>query len=178
MLADTDIRLRAIEPADINALYDWENLSQYWQASSTLAPYSVRNLMRYIDEYTADPFAAGELRLMIEKIKDKKPVGLIDLYNVEVRHRRACIGIIIAPEEQKRGIATRALHLIEQYCHAHLLMHQLLAAVPAGNHASLNLFLKAGFSVAATLQDYISADSEGEYSDAIIMQKILKSPLK
>lgn len=175
MLHDTEIRLRALEPDDIISLYEWENLSEFWLASATLAPYSHRNLMRYLDAYEADPFHSGQLRLMIETVTDRKPVGLVDLYNVEVRHRRADVGILIAPEYQRRGMATRALMLLSDYCRRHLGMHQLLAAVPQTNTASLALFSKAGFKTVAVLPHYIAGEQEGVYIDAVIMNKILQS---
>lgn len=173
MLSDSTIRLRALEASDALCLYDWENISDFWLSASTLAPYSRRNIMRYIDNYKADPFAEGQLRLMIETLADRVPSGLIDLYNIEVRHRRACVGILIAPTKQRQGLACRALSLLEDYCRRHLGLHQLLAAVPDCNAASLALFVKAGFEAVATLPQYVSGGSCGEYIDAIVMHKIL-----
>ncbi len=175
MLSDTHIRLRALEPEDVLSLYDWENLSDLWQSSCTLAPYSRRNIMRYIESYEADPFHEGQLRLMAESVKTAEPVGLVDLYNVEARHRRACVAILIAPALQRRGLATRALALLEGYCRRHLALHQLIAAVPASNTASRRLFLKAGFTHVATMPQYIASGAEGEYTDALVFNKILTS---
>ena len=66
MLTDDILRLRALDSQDILTLYEWENLSELWNTSATLAPYSRRNLARYIESYDANPFASGELRLMAE----------------------------------------------------------------------------------------------------------------
>lgn len=173
MLADNKIRLRALEKSDALCLYKWENLTEYWPASAALAPYSHRNIIRYLDEYEADPFHSGQLRLMIETVKDTTPVGLIDLYNVEVRHRRACVGILIAPEYHKQGYAIAALRLMQEYCRAHLNMHQLLAGIPVNNLPSLALFEKAGYKRVATLPDYVAADREGAYCDLVVMSIIL-----
>ncbi|MCM1319665.1 MAG: GNAT family N-acetyltransferase [Muribaculaceae bacterium] len=173
MLSDTNIRLRALEKIDLMTLYEWENLSQYWPASATLAPYSHHNLMRYLEEYEADPYRTGQLRLMIERIDDTEPLGLVDLYNVEVRHRRACVGILIGPHQQRHGYALAALRLLEDYCRRHLTLHQLLAAVPRYNNASTGLFHKAGYQHIATLTDYLAGSREGEYQDAMIFSLIL-----
>lgn len=172
MLSDNLVSLRALETTDTISLFDLENLSDFWRTSSTLAPYSHRNIMRYIETYEADPFHSGELRLAIETSAGKQTVGFIDLYNVEVRHRRACIGIIIAPDRQRNGYACAALRLIEKYCNDHLCLHQLLAAVPSDNMPSIKLFDKCGFKHIATLPHYISAGGS-EYVDAIVMNKIL-----
>lgn len=173
MLSDSKIRLRALEALDATYLYDWENLSDLWLTSATLAPYSRTNIIDYITNYRADPFGEGQLRLMIETLDDNTPSGLIDLYNVEVRHRRACIGILISPAKQRCGIALRALHIMEDYCRRHLRLHQLLAAVPVSNTPSRALFSKAGFSHAATLPQYLCGTAPDEYIDALVMYKIL-----
>lgn len=173
MLHDDTIRLRALEPADADKIYEWENISEYWRSSATLAPYSYRNIMRYIADYDTDPFHSGELRLVIEYCTDRRAVGLVDLYNVEVRHRRACVGILIEPAMQGRRLALRSLKLLERYCREHLQLHQLLVAIPADNVASLKLFTHAGYKRVATLPDYIASCKTGHYSDVEIMNIIL-----
>lgn len=173
MLSDSVIRLRALEPEDIIPIYEWENLSDLWLCSCTLAPYSRQNMLRYIESYEADPFHSGQLRLMAEYVADGSPVGIIDLYDVEVRHRRAYMAVLIAPPAQRQGLARRALALMEGYCRRHLGLHQLLATIPECNTASARLFTKAGFTHIATLPQYIASDSEGEYLDAFVYQKIL-----
>ena len=160
MLTDDILRLRALDSQDILTLYEWENLSELWNTSATLAPYSRRNLARYI-----------ELRLMAELTASGCPVGFVDLYGVEVRHRRAYIGILIAPEYHRRGYAKRILGLLECYCRRHLQMHQLIAIVPVDNEASLSLFASCGYIQAAVLPDYICSD--GGFIDSIFYHKIL-----
>ena len=170
-LHDDTLRLRALEPEDLPTLYHLENLEDLWLTTTTLAPYSRLNLLRYIDSYQADPFSTGELRLIIELHEGHIPVGIIDLYSVQVRHRRACVGILIDPAHQRRGYARRALALLEGYCRTHLQLHQLLAAVPQTNHPSRALFAAAGYRPIATLPDYISTGT------ALIPALILRRPL-
>lgn len=35
-----DIRLRALEPEDLELLYSWENNLSYWVISNTITPFS------------------------------------------------------------------------------------------------------------------------------------------
>lgn len=167
MLCDDMLRLRALEPEDIDALYDWENLSDYWREGCTLAPYSRLNMHRYIEGYVADPFHTGELRLMAELTAEHLPVGLLDLYDVEVRHRRAFVGIIVSPVHQRKGYGTRSLRLMSQYCAAHLGLIQLLAVVPADNEASLALFRGAGYKPLVRLPSYLA--TPGGFADALLL---------
>lgn len=175
MLSDSYIRLRALEAADIISLYSWENLSELWMSSSTLAPYSHKCLMRYLENYDADPFSSGQLRLMIETVADNRAVGFIDLYNVEVRHRRASVGILIDPLMQRKGLASHALELMAAYSRKLLGLHQLMAVVPADNIPSIALFEKAGYRQIALLPDYVAGAGEGLFIDAVVFQNILKT---
>lgn len=171
MLDDDIIRLRALEKSDLLAIHRWENLSAYWRTSATLAPYSLRNVMDYLNTYEADPFHRGELRLMIEQKEGERPLGLVDLYDVEVLHRRANVGIIVDPALQRRGVAIRALKLLERYCGSHLALYQLLAYVPADNEPSLALFRSAGYSEVARMPRWLATG--GRMTDAVVWQKYL-----
>ncbi len=174
MLDDNCIRLRALERSDLIALHQWENISRWWRTSSTLAPYSLRNVMDYLASYDADPFHSGQLRLIIERKEGEEPVGFVELYDVEVRHRRANVGILIAPSHQRRHMASRALRLLEGYCGKHLMLRQLLAYVPADNLPSLSLFEREGYVRVATLPEWLTAD--GSWIDATVWQKFLVTP--
>ncbi len=171
MLDDDRIRLRALEKADLLPLHRWENLSALWRTSSTLAPYSLRNVMDYLAAYDADPFHCGELRLMVERKEDEEPLGFVELYEVEVLHRRANVGILIDPRHQRRHAALRALALLEDYCARRLMLRQLLAYVPADNKPSLALFERAGYRRVATLPEWLAADDA--WLDTLVWQKFL-----
>ncbi len=47
-------RLRALEPRDLDAMYEWENDTEAWRASGTAAPFSRHVLSRLIDEQRFD----------------------------------------------------------------------------------------------------------------------------
>lgn len=40
--------LRAIEPADVDNIYRWENDTTYWDLGCSTAPYSKRQILNYI----------------------------------------------------------------------------------------------------------------------------------
>lgn len=179
MLSDEILHLRALEPADIDTLLAWDNMDELWDTSATLAPYSRRNMAAYIRDYDADPFHSGELRLMAEETGTGIPVGYVELYNVDVRHRRASAGVLIAPGFQRNGYGLRALGMLESYCASHLFLHQILAIVPVYNEASLALFRKLGFTLLARLPEYIAVPEKpadelsSPFADALLLNKIL-----
>lgn len=169
-LENSRIRLRALEPEDLQVLYKWENDSSLWQAGNTLSPYSRFILKEYIRNSGSDIYELHQLRLIIEDKASKQAVGTIDLYDFEPHHRRAGVGIIVDPEFQREGFGLEALNLLVEYSFGYLHLHQLFAHIPKANIRSLNLFRKAGFDERAELIDWVLLP--GGYSNVYVMQKI------
>ena len=67
MINDDIIRLRALEPEDLECLYQWENDMDLWEVSDTLTPFSLFTLKKYIETCHLDIYTTKQLRLMIER---------------------------------------------------------------------------------------------------------------
>jgi len=151
-----EIRLRAIEPEDMELLYSWENNNSWWIISNTIAPFSRYTLKRYIRNSHKNIYETGQLRLMIELIKEKQTIGTIDIFDFDHFHKRAGIGILIAVEEQRRkGYATMALKCLSDYCFRTLQLHQLWCNILANNRESIELFTKQGFVQIGIKKDWV-----------------------
>jgi diamine N-acetyltransferase len=121
-----DIRLRALEPEDLELLYDWENNESYWTISNTVAPFSRFTLKRYLENSHRNIYETGQLRLMIDYLPEKATVGTIDIFDFDPFHKRAGVGILIAFEEYRRkGLASMSLKCLTDYCFSTLQLHQL-----------------------------------------------------
>jgi len=141
-----DVRLRAIEPEDLELLYNWENNNSWWIISNTVAPFSKYTLKRYIRNSHKSIYETGQLRLMIDLISGNQTIGTIDIFDFDPFHNRAGIGILIAQEEQRRkGYASMALKCLTDYCFRTLQLHQLWCNILANNSESIELFQKLGF---------------------------------
>ena len=78
---DEEIRLRALEPEDLEVLYRWENNSALWEVGDTLAPFSRYVLRHYIAESGRSLYEVHQLRLMIEQEETGKAIGIVDLFD-------------------------------------------------------------------------------------------------
>ena len=151
-------RLRAIEPNDIDLIYSWENDSAIWQLSNTFTPFSRYVIKQFIENSQQDIFQLKQLRLMIDKIDDKKntTIGTIDLFDFDPIHRRAGVGILIAnTAERKKGYASDALDTLINYSFYTLQLHQLYCNITEDNTDSLNLFQSKGFQLIGTKRDWL-----------------------
>ncbi|MBR4842144.1 MAG: GNAT family N-acetyltransferase [Bacteroidaceae bacterium] len=168
-LSDGKIRLRAPEPADLDALYSIENDTALWVVSGNAIPFSRYQLNKYIMESAHDFYTDRQIRFMIVSESDNDVLGCIDLTDIDPYNGRAEVGVALLPTFRGQGIASAALKIICNYsCHV-LRLHQLFCQVPSDNKECFNLFENNGFGESGRLRDWlINRDS---YSEVILMQK-------
>jgi diamine N-acetyltransferase len=157
ILTGNRIKLRALEPTDIELLYQWENNPEIWPVSNTLVPFSRFILEKYIAESHMDIFQTRQLRLMIDHTQGKKneTVGAIDLFDFDPMHQRAGTGILIGNRsDMNRGFASDALGLLINYSFTVLQLHQLYCDIDSDNTISIKLFEKFGFRISGEKKDW------------------------
>jgi diamine N-acetyltransferase len=164
------IRLRAIEPADVDVIYKWENDVSIWRVSNTITPFSKNLIRQYIKNAHLDIYQTKQLRLMIELKAGNDiatPIGTVDLFNFDPYHLRAGVGILISePENRQKGYAFSAINLMIKYAFDILGLHQLFCNISEDNKASLKLFDKAGFRIIGNKNDWLKTGKnkwKGEY---------------
>ncbi len=156
ILEGDGVRLRAVEPEDLELLYKWENEEADWKQSNTLVPYSKYILKRYIANSHKSLYETSQLRLMIDRSADSLTVGTIDLFDFDHYHMRAGVGILIAdPRERRKGYASAALGCIIAYAFETIGLHQLWCNILEGNSDSMNLFRRHGFNLCATKLEWV-----------------------
>lgn len=164
------IRLRALEPDDLDFLYELENNTAIWEISGTTTPYSQHVLKQYLVNAHRDIYDVKQLRLCICD-KNNRTIGLIDLFDFDPKNHRAGVGIVVLEDKNRnRGVGAEALHLMTDYAFTTLSLRQLYANVVVGNDASLHLFRKLGFQVVGIKKDWIF--SNGIYKDEVLLQKL------
>lgn len=161
------VKLRAMEPEDLDLLYTIENDRQLWDVGTTNVPYSRYVLHDYIAHSSGDIYTDREVRLIIENEKGET-VGIVDVTRFDAKNQRAEVGIVIVSTCRRQGYAYQALLEVMHYAHHILHLHQLYAVISCHNQPSIALFQKAGYSATATLHDWLY---NGEmYHSAQLMQ--------
>ena len=84
VLESSNIKLRALEPEDLDFLLQTENNTSLWEVSNTIIPFSRYILTQYLANAHQDVFEAKQLRLIIEH--QQKPIGMIDLFDFDPQH--------------------------------------------------------------------------------------------
>lgn len=166
-----EITIRAMEPDDVETLYEVENDITLWDVGATNVPYSRQTLSEFIATSTNDIYVDRQVRLMVCD-KTGEVAGIIDLFNFEPRHQRVEVGIVIKRPMRGKGYGLAALLKVIDYARHILHLHQLYAIINTCNTPCLNTFLEAGFTRAATLLQWLRDDEQ--YRDAAVLQLLLQ----
>ena len=164
------IRLRAMEPEDLETMYAMENDRQTWDVTNFSVPYSKYVLKQYMENSQCDMFADRQLRMMIVRCEDNAVVGTIDITDFAPMHSRGEVGIAVRREYQGKGYASDALRLLCDYAFGFLFLKQLIVHVAADNEVSLRLFGSLGFVRCGLLKEWWFVG--GKFKDVILMQRI------
>ena len=106
-------------------------------------------------------------KMLIKVIEHKgKPIGEVDLVNVDLENKRAEFGIAVAPPYQNKGhgivAASKMIALAFE-----LGIHRIYGHVLAENENALRCALKMGFRIEGVQKDAIFRD--GEYKDVVVI---------
>lgn len=177
------VRLRAVEPTDATAMWEVESDRESWRDNGMMAPFSLFNLQEYALNYEANPFSAGQIRLMAEIVEDDsynslprecentKLIGIADLYEISGSNRTAYVGIYVRPQFRQQGLGAEILASLEEYAKNQLNLRILGAKVKVGNAASICMFEHAGYELAGCLRGWMI--SGGKEYDVNLYQKHL-----
>lgn len=170
-LLGENINLRALEPEDLDFLFNTENDEAFWEISSTQLPFSKYILKKYIDNAHQDIYEAKQYRFVICNTTNI-PIGMIDLFEFNPQHSRVGVGILITPEYQGNNYASEALDLVIEYVFTYLNVHQIFANITSENKKSISLFEKFNFKMVGIKKDWVF--SNNTYKDEILYQLIKK----
>jgi diamine N-acetyltransferase len=170
------IFLRALEPSDVELLYQWENDPDIWKISQTLTPYSKHSLKEFVDSSKEDIFSTKQARFMVNLLHSKETVGILDIFDIDFINSRAGIGILIDKNFRNQEIGTEAIELAINYLFNTLLFHQIYCNVLNNNSISLKLFIKCGFSVIGIKKDWTKTQTG--FEDVVMLQRINRNTQK
>ncbi len=165
------LKLRAPEPDDADFCYEVENDTAEWESTENYMPVGKHGIEEFIRNYIPDPLHTGQIRMIMTDVADGSPVGMADLYDINLLQGRAAVGIYVSRYQRRKGYALEALDALADYCGKHLGLRLLYAHIYARNEASVNLFAKAGYVECGRLREWFRRGNN--ISDAIVMMKKL-----
>lgn len=131
------VKLRPLEREDLRYVHQLDNnasVMRYWFEE----PYEA--FVELSDLYDKHIHDQSERRFVVEC--DGEKAGLVELVEINHVHRRAEFQIIISPEYQGKGLATRAAKLAMDYGFTVLNLYKLYLIVDKENEKAIHIYRK------------------------------------
>ena len=143
-----------------------------FQTNRTLAmdprPMTYGEEEQWFNRVTTNP---GHVFFMIYDLNDTAPVGSVNLFDIDHRHRTCELGIaIMEPDRRGKGLGTEAVRLITDYAIHVLEMHNVQLATYGYNWAGQRAYAKAGFKEYGRRRE--ARLHNGRYWDIVYMDVI------
>lgn len=159
---NANVQLRPLERDDLRFVHSLDNnasVMRYWFEEPFETFDELSSLYeQHVHDQSERRFvvAEGETRL-----------GLVELVEINLIHRRAEIQIIIYPRFQGRGLASQAMHMALEYGFKVLNLHKVYLYVDKSNDKAIHIYTKLGFTLEGELVDEFFAN--GSYRTALRM---------
>ena len=161
----THVKLRAVEPADAEFFFEWNQDSDMTSHIDWLwPPSSLESVRRWAEEEARRRPTDDVLFLVIENRAGER-VGSISTHQCDRRVGTFRYGVAIRREHQRRGYASAAILLLLRYFFEELRYQKVTVNVYANNPASLRLHERLGFQLEGRLRRMVF--SGGRHEDEL-----------
>ncbi len=163
----TEIRLRLLEPGDLERIHRWHNDSRLFiHLGSAFRRVSRAAVGRWLEERrSAWPH---ELNLAVCIARTGRHVGNIYLRDIDWADGRAELHLFIgAARDRSRGMGTAATRILCHHAFETLGLRRLFLLVMARNTAAIRVYDRCGFRVEGRLKQHVVKDGRAE--DVLVM---------
>jgi len=163
MFKKEDIQLRSVQASDATLLLEWENNPSNWRVSDRNEPLSRIDMEQFIVNQlnSQEIEQLDQFRYMITESPSGRPLGTLDLYEIDWGRESAYIGILVAdPNKRRKGIGRWALELLLEHLYEELAITTAFARIQPENKASQELFQKVGFKKKLEISSAQNEDAE------------------
>ncbi|MEU7894711.1 GNAT family protein [Nonomuraea sp. NPDC049152] len=145
MLTGERVRLRALEPADSEAMWRWYHDPEVGRWMDGTPPISLAQSMEKGENRPRNTFE--EMLLGIETLAEEKLIGYVALGETDFVHGEAILQSIAIGDRGHwgGGYATDALRVICRYAFEEIGLHRVMLWVVADNAAAVRVYEKVGF---------------------------------
>ena len=167
IIAHGNVYLRPAERDDVARLVAWLNDYRTTRTLGLPAPLSVPLEERWL-ESTLERHGIELWYFVICRLEDDRPVGGIDLHEVDQRNGSAALGIMIGSEEDRgRGYGSDALRALLRFAFGTLRLERVWLDVYDINPGAQRLYERVGFVPEGILRHAIWR--EGRWVDVVRM---------
>lgn len=149
---------------------------EYWTLQSEPEALSCRPLLfltpsEAAERYKSKEKSTSQQRFAVVRKDDQMLVGAVAFFNYNPLNRSAELGLLIDPEERRKGYGKEAIQLLCRYLFRFRGLNKVHAQTVDFNEAALELLETLGFKRDGSLRDHYFYD--GEFHNAAIYSLLL-----
>ena len=166
MLKGNKVRVRPLEREDLHTVWRWlndEEVMYYWASPGSMIP------MAELERHFSQSFEAADTRrLFIIDDEEQRPIGQMMYFNLDRRHRRAEVAILIGEKDcWDKGYGTEAMLLLLDYLFNELGLHRVYLHTQDYNLRAIKSYEKCGFVREGVVRERYFV--KGKYHDGFLM---------
>ena len=167
------IYLRNLTIDDFDYLNSVENNKSFWKYSFQNKNYSKEDLIQFIYDSQLPLEQTNQIRFVICKTETDKPLGFIDLFEINFTKSQAGISILISNSENRsKGYGKLSVKKICEYARKELKIKNLYCNISIDNILSLNFFKSVGFKEISKNNNLYVSSIDNHHESLIQMQCI------
>ncbi len=163
MLVGKQCFLRALEDHDVELLRQWRNHPELMQYHCSTFPVSQVEQRQWYESYASD---RKHHVFMIENA-DHVPMGYALIRNLDLKNRKAEIGLHLEPSYQGQGYGKDAFLTLIRFCFQELNLHRLFLEVFDFNEKAIRMYENIGFKIEGRYRE--AYYTQNAYCDLIAM---------
>jgi len=168
-LVGAKIYLRTGSAEDAANWQYWFLLSEPQAMSSSPVPFLTPS--ESSEKFKSKEKSTSEQKFAVVKKDDQIPVGEVAFFNYNPLNRSAELGLLIDPEERKKGYGKEAMQLLCRYLFKYRGLNKVYARTAEFNDAAIKLLETLDFKRDATLRDHYFYN--GEFHNGVIYSLLL-----
>jgi len=168
MLEGKLVRLRPLEPDEVENYYRWLNDEEVKQYLATRYFFSRAAEAEWLAARTKSPLSYTSLNFAVDALADGRHIGSIGFHETVPEDRKAIVGILIGDKEiWNRGYGTDAMTTLLRFAFDEMNLHRVMLHVDERNSRAIASYRKAGFVEEGRLRH--DRFARGKYWDTVIM---------
>lgn len=144
MLQGERVRLRALEPGDAEAIWEWHQDHEFHLLDGWIYPASRQQIADWVGAVSDSKFANAAFAIATET---GSLIGYLRLKGASSEHRHAEFGIAIERNYWDQGYGTDATRTILRFAFTEMGLHRVALGVLDSNVRAQRAYEKCGFQV-------------------------------
>ena len=158
------VYLRPVTPEDMANVHHWFLMSD--PSALSCRPLTVRAASDVADRFRKLEPTPFDQHLVAVRIKDNTPVARVHFFDLNTHNRSAELGLLVDPDERRKGFGREALYLVCRYLFDHRGLNKVYAQTAAFNQGAIRLLEKMGFQRDGVLRRHYF--HMGEFHDGLV----------